>query len=59
MFSERFIFSEDPALTDVSSETAMIGVVGLEKIRRFWGLFGSYKPDPQEEAKQREESKGA
>lgn len=60
IFGERFIFSEDPwfnheaALSDVASETAMIGVVGLEKSRRFWGLFGSYKPDPQEEAKQRE-----
>lgn len=60
IFGERFIFSEDPwfnhkaALSDVASETAMIGVVGLEKIRRFWGLFGSYKPDPQEEAKQKE-----
>lgn len=32
----------------------MIGVVGLEKIRGLWGLFGSYKPDPQEEAKHRE-----
>lgn len=60
IFGERFIFYEDPwsnhaaALSDFASETAMIGVVGLEKIRRFWGLFGSYKPDPQEEAKQRE-----
>ena len=60
IFGERFIFSEDPwvyhkaALSDVASETAMIGVVGLEKVRRFWGLFGGYKPDPQEEAKQRE-----
>ena len=60
IFGERFIFSEDPwfnheaALSDVASETAMIGVVGLEKIRRLWGLFGSYKPDPQEEAKHRE-----
>ena len=60
IFGERFIFSEDPwfnhaaALSDVASETAMIGVVGLEKIRRFWGLFGGYRPDPQEEAKLRE-----
>lgn len=60
IFGERFIFSEDPwfnheaALSDVASETAMIGVVGLEKYRRFWGLFGGYKPDPQEEAKHRE-----
>ena len=60
IFGERFIFSEDPwfnheaALSDVASDTAIIGVVGLEKIRRFWGLFGSYKPDPQEEAKQKE-----
>ena len=57
IFGERFIFSEDPwfnheaALSDVASKIAMIGVVGLEKKRRFWGLFGSYKPDPQEEAK--------
>ena len=57
IFGERFIFSEDPwfnhkvALSDVASETAMVGVVGLEKIRRFWGLFGTYKPDPQEEVK--------
>ena len=57
IFGERFIFSEDPwlyheaALSDVASETAMIGVVGLEKIRRLWGLIGSYKPDPQEEVK--------
>ena len=60
IFGERFIFSEDPwynhegALVESVSETAMIGVVGLEKIRRFWGLFGSYKPDPQEEERQRE-----
>ena len=60
IFGERFIFSEDPwfnheaALSDGASETAMIGVVGLEKIRRFWGLLGGYKPDPQEEAKRRE-----
>ena len=57
IFGERFIFSEDPwfnheaALSDDASETAMIGVVGLEKIRRLWGLIGSYKPDPQEEVK--------
>lgn len=60
IFGERFIFSEDPwlyheaALSDGVSETAMIGVVGLEKMRRLWGLFGSYKPDPQEEARHRE-----
>lgn len=60
IFGERFIFSEDPwfnheaALSDGASETAMIGVVGLEKIRRFWGLFGGYRPDPQEEARHRE-----
>ncbi|KAM0803052.1 hypothetical protein BDR22DRAFT_819267 [Usnea florida] len=57
IFGERFIFSEDPwfnheaALSDVASQTAMIGVFGLEKIRRLWGLIGSYKPDPQEEVK--------
>lgn len=60
IFGERFIFSEDPwfnhaaALSDVASDTAMIGVVGLEKMRRLWGLLGSYKPDPEEEAKRRE-----
>ena len=62
IFGQRFIFSEDPwynheaALSDSASETAIIGVVGLEKVRRlsFWGLFGGYKPDPREEAKQRE-----
>ena len=60
IFGERFIFSEDPwlyheaALSDVVSETPMIGVVGLEKIKRFWGLLGSYKLDPQEEARHRE-----
>ena len=61
IFGQRFIFSEDPWLyhedaliDDSASETAMVGVVGLEKVRRFWGLFGGYKPDPQEEAKQRE-----
>ncbi len=61
IFGQRFIFSEDPwfnheaALRDSEMETtAMVGVVGLEKVRRFWGLFGGYKPDPQEEAKQRE-----
>ena len=60
IFGERFIFSEDPwfnheaALSDAASETAVIGVVGLEKVRRFWGLLGGYKPDPQEEAKHRE-----
>lgn len=57
IFGERFIFSEDPwcnhgaALSDVASEIAMIGVVGLEKKRGFWSLFSRYKPDPQEEAK--------
>ena len=60
IFGERFIFAEDPwfnheaALSDAVSETAMIGVVGLEKVRRFWGLFGGYRPDPKEEAKHRE-----
>ena len=61
IFGQRFIFSEDPwfnheaaLIDDCASETAMVGVVGLEKVRRFWGLFGGYKPDPQEEAKQRE-----
>ncbi|KAL9132819.1 MAG: hypothetical protein Q9175_006008 [Cornicularia normoerica] len=40
IFRERHIFSKDPwlnheaALSDVATETAMIGVVGLEKIRR-------------------------
>ena len=59
IFGQRFIFSEDPwcnheaALRDSQCKSAMVGVVGLEK-RRFWGLFGSYKPDPQEEQKQRE-----
>ena len=60
IFGQRFIFSEDPwcnheaALDDSASEPAMIGVVGLKKVQRLWGLFGGYKPDPQEEAKQRE-----
>lgn len=60
IFGQRFIFSEDPwcnheaALVDSASETAIVGVVGLEKVRRFWGLFGGYKPDPQEEVRQRE-----
>ena len=61
IFGQRFIFSEDPwlyhegALSDSESETAMVGVVGLEKVRsRFWRLFGGYKPDPQEEEKQKE-----
>ena len=62
IFGQRFIFSEDPwfnheaALSDFESDTAMIGVVGLEKGRGFWGLwglFGGYKPDPQEEAQKR------
>ena len=60
IFGQRFIFSEDPwynheaALSDGESETAIIGVVGIEKARRFWGLLRGYQPDPQEEAKQRE-----
>ena len=60
IFGERFIFSEDPwlyheaALSDGVSETAMIGVVGLEKIGRLWGLLGGYRPDPQEEARHME-----
>ena len=60
IFGQRFIFSEDPwfnheaALVDSVSDTAMVGVVGLEKVRRFFGLFGGYKPDPQEKARQRE-----
>lgn len=60
IFGERFIFSEDPwfnhaaALSDDASDTAILGVVGLEKMRRLWGLLGSYKPDPEEEAKRRE-----
>lgn len=60
IFGERFIFSEDPwfnheaALSDVASETAIVGVVGLVKKRLLWGLFSSYKPDPQEEAEHRE-----
>lgn len=62
IFGQRFIFSEDPwcnhepALVDSVSETAIVGVVGLEKVRRFpWGLFGigGYKPDPQEEERHR------
>lgn len=60
IFGERFIFSEDPwfnheaALSQSASETAMIGVVGLEKVGRLWSLFGGYKPDPKEEEKHRE-----
>ena len=61
IFGQRFIFLEDPwfnhkaaLIDDCASETAMVGVVGLEKVGRFWGLFGGYKPDPQEEAKRRE-----
>ena len=61
IFGQHFIFSEDPwiyheaALIDCESEPAVIGVVGLEKVRRrFLGLLGGYKPDPQEEARQRE-----
>ena len=66
IFGEQFILSEDPwayhkpALIDSepepAPEPAIIGVVGLEKVRRFnlWGLLGGYKPDPQEEVRQRE-----
>ena len=60
IFGQYFIFSEDPwfnhecALIDCESEPALLGVVGLEKVRRFFGLLGGYKPDPQEEARQRE-----
>ena len=60
IFGQHFIFSEDPwfnhefALIDCESEPAVVGVVGLEKVRRFFGLLGGYKPDPQEEARQRE-----
>ena len=60
IFGQHFIFSEDPwfnhelALIDCDSEPAVLGVVGLEKVRRFFGLLGGYKPDPQEEARQRE-----
>ena len=61
IFGQHFIFAEDPwfnhefALIDCeASEPAVIGVVGLEKVRRFFGLLGGYKPDPQEEARQRE-----
>ena len=62
IFGQRFILYEDPwfnheaALSDFESDTAMIGVVGLEKRRGFWGLWGllgGYKPDPQEEAQKR------
>lgn len=50
IFGERFIFSEDPwfnhegSLSNVHASTAEIGVVGLEKMRRFWGLLGTYRP---------------
>ena len=60
IFGQRFIFSEDPwcnheaALSDFASDTAIVGVVGIEKARRFWGLISGYKSDPQEMAKQRE-----
>ena len=60
IFGQRFIFSEDPwcnheaALSDFASDTAILGVVGIEKARRFWGLISGYKSDPQEVAKQRE-----
>ena len=60
IFGQHFIFSEDPwfnhefALIDCESEPAVVGVVGLEKVRRFFGLIGGYRPDPQEEARQRE-----
>ena len=60
IFGQHFIFSEDPwfnhefALVDCESEPAVVGVVGLEKVRRLFGLLGGYKPDPQEEARQRE-----
>lgn len=58
ILGERFIFSEDPwlyheaSLSDTASETAIVGVVGLVKIRRLFGILGTYKPDPQEEARQ-------
>ena len=52
IFGERFIFSEDPWFYHEATPTD--GVMGLEKARRSWGLFGSYKPDPQEKIKQRE-----
>lgn len=60
IFGQRFIFFEDPwynhatALTDSASEPVTIGVVALAKGRRLWGLLRGYKPDPQEEAQQRE-----
>ena len=63
VFGQHFIFAEDPwiyhepALVDCESEpaAAVVGVVGLEKVRRrFFGLWGGYRPDPQEEARQRE-----
>ena len=60
IFGQRFIFSEDPwcnheaALSDFASDTSIVGVVGIEKARRWWGLISGYKSDPQEVAKQQE-----
>ena len=60
IFGQHFILIEDPwiyhesALVDYESEPAVVGVVGLEKVRRLFGLWPGYKPDPQEEARQRE-----
>ena len=49
IFGDRFVYFQDPwakhvsSLSQVSLETANIGVVGLENKRRFW-FFGSSKP---------------
>jgi hypothetical protein len=49
IFGERFVYSEDPwinhetSLSQVPSNREEMGVVGLEKARRFW-FFGNYKP---------------
>ena len=60
IFGQHFILHEDPwfnhefALIDCDSDPAVVGVVGLEKVRRLFGLWPGYRPDPQEEARQRE-----
>ena len=49
IFGDRFVYFQDPwakhfsSLSQVPLETANIGVVGLERKRRFW-IFGTSKP---------------